>query len=247
MRLKTFLLVTLLVSIALPEAIAQIPWEISDQRCGNKVLDQFELCEKNVSESHCPTLGTLLKVATACDYAHCTCVPRVNKAFCGNNKREGVEVCDGTGPDKCPEYGALINLSLVCNPKTCGCKLNESIPEDYNPLVIETLTNNSQKTAVCGDRKVERGEDCDPPNTLCTTNTREPGVCSKTCSCLLPDLLDSESRETPNTSNTTINNSPTTEFSTNENITNTTSEQTEPAPERGFFARILTWIAQLFS
>ena len=122
--LASLLLIALLI---LPSVLAQIPPEISDQRCGNKVLDQFKLCERGVNETKCDELSEILKVDTACDTTHCTCLPRVNQAFCGNNKREGVEVCDGSGEDKCAEFGQKINLTLVCSPTTCGCSIKDKI------------------------------------------------------------------------------------------------------------------------
>jgi len=251
-------LAIILVILAIPTALAQLPWEITDQRCKNQVLDQFELCEKNTTSDRCAKLGALLKVATACDTAHCTCVPRVNKAFCGNNNREGIEVCDGTGPDLCPDYGALINLSLVCDPKTCGCKLNQSLPMDYNPVTLEALSNASERTAVCGDKKVEREEDCDPPNTLCTTYRKEAGVCTDKCKCIPPDLLDKEDELTASVasqnktdtlaapvSNTSINTSGILSSEPENETVETIEEENEP--ESGFFTWLLSWLAKLFS
>ncbi|MBS3124878.1 hypothetical protein J4211_01330 [Candidatus Woesearchaeota archaeon] len=248
------ILFTIIIALlALPFALAQIPWEVSDQRCHNKVLDQFELCERYANETRCDALGEILEVDTACDTAHCTCLPRVNKAFCGNNQREGIEVCDGTGDDKCAEYGQRVNMTLVCNPKTCGCSINEKLPADYNPVAIETLANSTQKITVCGDKKVERDEDCDPPNTLCTTYRKEAGVCTQKCKCLPPDMLDKEDEITAPFNVSTTNETNTTLTNTSELLTppesenNTTQELSEEPPEQGFFARFISWLAGLFS
>ncbi len=241
---KAVMLVALLFS--LPVVYAQLDWAVTDLRCGNDVLDQLELCEKGVEEGFCDELADLLKIDTACDTAHCTCLPRVNKVYCGNNIREGVEVCDGSGEDLCPEYGRLINMSLTCNKSTCGCSLNGTVPSDYNPIVVEQLINASQTPSVCGDKKVERDEDCDPPNTLCTTNKNEPGVCTEKCRCVEPELLGVE--ETPEiaqnitqnvTENVTVNVS---EVEVVENVT-----EVEEAEEPGFFGRLWAWIVGLFS
>ena len=89
--------------LLVPLAFAQLPWEVTDLRCGNGVLDQFELCENKVEESKCGEIGKLLSIAMACDWQHCTCVPRVISTYCGNNRRETMEVCDGKGEDLCPQ------------------------------------------------------------------------------------------------------------------------------------------------
>ncbi len=247
---KLVILVALLFS--LPIVYAQLDWSITDYRCGNGVLDQFELCDKGANESFCDELDTVLGIDTVCDIQHCTCLPRVNKAYCGNNIREGVEVCDGSAEDKCPEYGKLINVSLTCNAKTCGCNVNQTIPTDYNPGVVEGLINSSKKSSLCGDKKVERNEDCDPPNTLCTTNTKEPGICTEKCRCVLPEMLGVEEEE-KTVENVAVEN--TTEENVTvaaENVTETPEavipEDVKEAEEKpGFFARLWAWIAALFS
>ncbi|RMD58648.1 hypothetical protein D6825_00120 [Candidatus Woesearchaeota archaeon] len=196
---RLFISAFLLAALVSPWAFAQqLPWDITDLRCGNGKLDEFELCEKGVEEPNfCNTVNDLLKIDTVCDEAHCTCLPRVNRAYCGNDIREGVEMCDGSAEeDFCAELGAVMNLSLKCNPSSCGCELDGvSVPEDYNPEVVEYLDNLSQKASVCGDKMVERDEDCDPPNTLCTTFDGEPGVCTQKCKCVEPGALDEPEEE----------------------------------------------------
>jgi hypothetical protein len=239
--------VILVALLLVPVAYAQLDWSITDFRCGNGVLDDFELCEKDVEETKCDALGTVLEIDTACDVQHCTCLPRVNKAYCGNNIREGVEVCDGDGENKCADFGAAINISLTCNKKTCGCDFNQTIPSDYNPEVVEGLINASQTPSSCGDKKVERNEDCDPPNTLCTTNTGDPGICTEKCRCVLPEMLGVEEEE-PVVEEIKAEN--VTENVTVENITevpeNVTAEKVEEK-KPSFFARLWAWIVALFS
>jgi hypothetical protein len=244
-------IVVLAALLLLPVVYAQLDWSITDFRCGNKVLDDFELCDKDANGSFCDELGAILEIDTVCDTQHCTCLPRVNKAYCGNNIREGVEVCDGDGEDKCAEFGQAINISLTCNKKTCGCNINQTIPQDYNPVVVGQLVNATQKSSVCGDKKIERDEDCDPPNTLCTTSTQDPGICTDNCRCVKPEMLGVEEEipvpEENVTANVTANVSV-------ENVTveieeNVTENVTE-APEEekpGFFARLWAWLVGLFS
>ena len=181
----------------------------------------------------------------------------MNKAYCGNNIREGVEVCDGDGEDKCPEFGAAINMTLTCNKKTCGCDINQTIPSDYNPQVVEGLINASQTASSCGDKKVERVEDCDPPNTLCTTSTNDPGICNEKCKCVLPEMYGVE--EEPSAVNETVKDNETLEENktvgsvsvnmTAENLTEAPENVTEKIEEEkpGIFARFWAWIVALFS
>ncbi len=236
-------IVVLVALLFLPIVYAQLDWSVTDLRCGNDVLDQFELCEKGVEEGLCDELASLLEIDTVCDTAHCTCLPRVNKVYCGNNIREGVELCDGSGQDKCAEYGQMININLTCNAKTCGCNFNTAIPSDYSPSTVEALINKTQVASVCGDKKVERDEDCDPPNTLCTTSTRDPGVCTDKCKCVKPELLGVEEEVKP-AENVTVNVTP---VAPEENITveNITEAPKEEKP--GFFGRLWAWIVSLFS
>jgi hypothetical protein len=236
--------------LILPVAYAQLDWKITDYRCGNDVLDEFELCEQGVNETFCDDLATILEIDTVCDTQHCTCLPRVNKAYCGNNIREGVEVCDGDGEDKCGEFGIAINISLTCNKQTCGCDINQTIPYDYDPGVVEGLINASQAASSCGDKKVTRNEDCDPPNTLCTTNTGDPGICTEKCRCVLPELFGEEEEpvvEEVAPENVTLEVA---ENVTVENVTevpeNVTVEEVEEE-KPGFFGRLWAWIVALFS
>jgi len=156
--------VLILVALLLvPAAIAQLDWDITDLRCGNGVVDDLELCEKGLGDGHCKVIADLLGIDTVCDVEHCTCLPRVNMAYCGNNRREGIELCDGTAEDFCPQFGNATNMSLVCDPDTCGCKITGTLSSEYDPETIEALINASKVTAVCGNKKIEGSEDCDPP------------------------------------------------------------------------------------
>ncbi len=236
MKRAVFVLLALLI---LPSALAQLPWSVTDLRCGNGKLDQFELCEKDVDESRCDALADHLNIAMACYDDHCTCVPRVNPTYCGNNRRDFNEMCDGTSEeDMCPALGGIMgNISLKCDKDTCGCSI-EGVGTDYNPLIVETLINDSKKTAVCGDKKVERDEDCDPPNTLCALSGKSTGVCTDKCQCVRPDQLGEE--ETPEVEeNTTL-----------PEINNTVPEivdEPEKTDETGFFGKLWLWFASLFS
>jgi len=243
----------LLLLILIPAVYAQLSWDVTDLRCGDGKLDEFELCEKNVDKNWCDELADLLEIDTACDQAHCTCAPRVNRAFCGNDKREGVEVCDGAGDNFCEEYGNLIGLKLSCNPDTCGCKIDDAVPADYNPLIVDELEQQANARAVCGDKEIGRGEDCDPPNTLCTKGTGEAGVCTEFCECLTAEEL--VALETEN-SETERNESAENQIGALENETVVQDEQLDLLEEeteekeieqKGFLARLWEWIILVFA
>lgn len=246
-----------LIFLLLASAVyAQLPWSVTDLRCGNGKIDEFEMCDGGIRDlGHCEALGTILKIDLACDSQHCTCLPRVNKAYCGNNIREGVEMCDGHAEDKCGELGVAINLSLKCDPDSCGCLLNDTaIPVDYDPSVLDALHNQSGRASSCGDKKVERAEDCDPPDTLCTTATKEPGICTSKCKCVTPAELARENEEAvvlapsetnlSETNRTVMNNS---ESDNSEVPKDNLTSQVEGPKEPGFFGRAWAWIVGLFS
>lgn len=243
---KIVIFVALLI---LPVVYAQLDWGITDLRCGNGQLDQFELCEKGVEFSKCDVLAEKLGIDMGCFDQHCTCVPKINPVYCGNNRRDFNEMCDGSdADDKCPVLQEVMgNVTLKCNTKTCGCDIIDA-PVDYSPTVVEGYKNATQTASKCGDKKVERDEDCDPPNTLCTTATKDPGVCTEKCKCLRPDQLDEE-EPTP---------APTIESNITSNVTENETEVAEnatpelaPEPEKdekpGIFARFWAWLAGLFS
>lgn len=249
--MKKTWLILILILVVIPAAFAQLDWSITDQRCGNGILDKYELCEEGVNVSKCDLLAENLDIAMNCHWQHCTCVPRVNPVYCGNSKRDFFEMCDkGDLDDRCDELGAIMNLSLVCNPTTCGCSINETIASDYNPSVIEDLVAKSQTPSVCGDKKVERDEDCDPPNTLCTTLFKKTGVCTDKCKCLEPQELSEKEQETEEkqTDKTEESNETEEEPKLQENASEAPEQSAEESGKKeGFFLSIWTWFINLFS
>lgn len=242
---KTWLVFILL--LAVPAAYAQLDWSVTDQRCGNGILDKYELCEEGVEFSRCDLLAEKLDIAMNCHWQHCTCVPRVNPVYCGNGRRDFFEMCDkGDLDDRCDELGAIMNLSLVCNLKTCGCSINQTLDPDYNPAVVEDLVAKSQTPSVCGDKKVERDEDCDPPNTLCTTIFKEAGVCTDKCKCLTPEELAKQEEPKNETTSEIQTNETSSETDSTIETVNESSADTETEEKQGFFSRIISWFVNLF-
>ncbi len=237
-------IVILVALLLIPAVYAQLDWTITDLRCGNGVLDQFELCEEGLdNESRCDILAEKLGIDMGCFEKHCTCVPKVNPVYCGNDRRDFNELCDGTSSDdQCPVLGEIMgNITLKCNKTTCGCDIIGT-PADYNPSVLEGYINKTQTASSCGDKKVERNEDCDPPNTLCTTSTKEAGVCTDKCKCVEPALLDEPEEVKANVSedNATVEN-----VAENLSEENVTEEPVDDEP--GFFASIWAWFVGIFS
>ena len=71
-------------------------------------------------------------------------------------------------------------------------------PADYNETTTQTNTTNTTNTTAnttsstqptnttpvnCGDKKVELGEDCDPPGKNCYTPAFQEGICDFSCTC----------------------------------------------------------------
>ncbi len=63
---------------------------------------------------------------------------------------------------------------------------------DYKTGVCVTAAGSSYCTRdstevapdVCGDKKIKKPEECDPPDSICVDEDGWPGICSKTCTCM---------------------------------------------------------------
>lgn len=247
--MKRVVAVVAIAILLIPSVFAQLDWSVTDLRCGDGVLDKYELCEKDVEESRCDQLAEKLGIAMGCYEDHCTCVPKVNPVYCGNGRRDFNEMCDGDAEDVCDVLGEIMgNITLTCNKDTCGCDF-AAVPDGYSPTYLEELSNASTTPSSCGDKKVERDEDCDPPNTLCTIGTDEPGVCNEKCKCVKPEAFGApeetvEEKTTETTENVTEEN--VTEPAVKDIVEVIPEEQVEEK-KPGFFARIWNWITGLFS
>ena len=230
-------------------AYSQISRDITKIRCGDGVLDEFEMCEKDIESDKCDKMGEILKIDTACFDRECVCVPFVKSAFCKNDIREGAEMCDGTAEDFCPAFGEAIGLNLTCDPETCLCKITTGVPSTYDPTYNETQEEEPEGMAVCGDGKLQLAEECDPPNTLCTLESGEVGVCAEGCKCVetesigIDDKEDEELEEENKTEE--IEDAEETEQEEPEEAEET-AEMTE-VEKKGFFVRLLEWVKDLFS
>lgn len=248
---KTIILVILLILLS-TFVYAQISREITKIRCGDGKLDKFEMCEKEIRTDKCEQMGDLLGVDAACWKDECVCVPFVLKAYCGNDKREGIEMCDGLSDDFCPAFGEIIGINLTCNKDTCLCDISTGVPDSYDPAFNET-EEEAEGMAVCGDGKLQLNEECDPPDTLCILKDGKTGVCAEGCKCVEKETIGIEKK---------------TSEEEQENITKETKEQSEEnvdkedilddlenkkietiseIQKKGFFARLFEWLKELFS
>jgi len=258
--MKKSIIIGLFLLLAI-SATAQLDWSTTDLRCGDGVLDPYEMCEEGVAENRCTYLEEWMKIDTACYTDHCTCLPLVNTGFCGNDRRDGVEMCDGSGEDLCDDLGEKMNLTLTCNTK-CGCDIADPIPQDYNPDFIKKLENQTYE-AECGNIQIEGAEQCDPAGVLCTTSLGEPGECAADCTC-----TPIEGNQTTNARNATAeetNTTDSTNTSRNDSVTDTATDATDAAnvteteqsaenatgkpakQELGFFGKLWNWLVSIFS
>ena len=228
----------------------QISTDITSIKCGDGVLDEYNMCEKDVDNmSRCDKMGEILKIDTGCWQETCACAPKVNPAFCGNDRREGVEMCDGTGEDFCEEYGEAIGFELKCIPDQCICEIVGEIPSEYNPIQEEE--KESEGMAVCGDRKLHSSEECDPPNTLCNLEDDTVGVCAKGCVCVAKESIGIEEKQTAENETQQIQEETEEQETETEQQENeiTDEEKTESeitSTEDGFFSKLWDWFKTIF-
>ncbi len=126
--------------------------------CGNGRLEQGESCDGyDVGFESCPRFGFAggrLKCASDCNsYDDSECTP----AVCGNRVVEGYEECDGTQfgflrSTRCADYPGYVSGTLTCS-EVCGLDFSTCTP------------------AVCGDGKIEGGEECE--GTVGTTRCQD--------------------------------------------------------------------------
>jgi len=95
----------------------------------------------------------------------------------------------------CPNYYYVECLTVH---KAAACD-DYSGPADYNETTQTNTTNttttnttnttsntsftNTSTSVNCGDKKVELGEDCDPPGKNCYTKSFNEGICDFSCTC----------------------------------------------------------------
>ncbi len=247
MKNKIQLLILFLICmISLSVVNGQISTDITSIKCGDKVLDEYNMCEKDVdNRTKCDKMGELLKIDTGCWEQTCACAPKINSAFCGNDRREGAEMCDGTGEDFCEAYGEAIGWKLKCIPDQCICELVEGLPSGYDPEQEEEKEDEGM--AVCGDMKLHSSEECDPPNTLCELDDGSVGVCAQGCVCIKKESIGFQDETDVIEENKTqeIQQEETKDSEIIE-IEETTQESETLSSEEGFFSNLWNWFKSIF-
>ncbi len=237
---------TLIVLLALFSFFvqAQIYRDTPAIRCGDGVLDAYEMCEKDIDTDRCEKMGELLEIDSDCREEVCVCLPFINSAFCGNDRREGVEMCDGIGEDFCPEFGEFIGVNLTCG-ENCYCEIVGGVPASYYPGYNET-EDKPEGMAVCGDSKLQLEEECDPPNSLCTLEDGSVGIC-KSCKCVEKESIGIEKQVETEDEEEIVAEDEEEEIEEKEIEDEEKSLENNDAKKAGFFAGFWNWIKELFS
>ena len=168
--------------------------------------------------------------------------------FCDKNDQIDFDIVD------CVREGFTGCELGECVGGTAGAKAQDS---NYTPPAPEPF---------CGDSIVDAGEDCDPMNKMCFDDDGNIGLCDANCQCEIK--LKSDKTKTTSTYNDTTDTDTTdvvvdtpVEVDTTpkplpvvkndkpdeDKITVTIADKTEPKAPTGFFSRIWSWIAGLFS
>ena len=95
----------------------------------------------------------------------------------------------------CPSYHykecLTVHKAAACDDYTGPADYNETVQNTTNTTAANQTINKTVPKN-CGDKKVNFGEDCDPPGKECYTKGFLKGVCDFTCVCdssLTPDLF----------------------------------------------------------
>jgi len=140
----------------------------NDNRCGDGVLTGTEQCDdgmnNNTDRSCCDDQcrfkaprtrcedGNMGTVNDMCDgQNHCAGAPPVHKVSCGDGQKEGMEQCDD---------GNTVNRD--------GCSSTCQIEQGY---LCDTATPNVCHINLCGNGRVDKGEECDLATDACCDRT----------------------------------------------------------------------------
>jgi hypothetical protein len=125
--------------------------------CGDRLVDPPEECDPP---------------GTALCSAHCRWIAN-QPNDCGDGLLEGAEQCDPPNPATwCSRSCQRRNPLLACGDGA----IDPDVGEQCDPPGAANNCGADCKTAVCGNRRVEGAEECDPPNaTTCTADCKLAG------------------------------------------------------------------------
>jgi len=164
--------------------------------CGDGRVTAPEECDHgNTYTKDCP--GG--KTCYSCRCLNPDDVPE--EAYCGNNKREGTEACDGTDSGVCSSDEDCESCRCIPRPTepVCGngkkeageaCESDSDCSTNYRCSNCACIPKDTAPTPYCGDGAVNGNEECDP--TASPSGCYEPSVCGNTCKCVSPPALNCE-------------------------------------------------------
>ena len=181
-KIALFIALAILLAVAANAQLLLPSSAFDNTVCGDGIREGRELCDPEgdrKTESMCEDLGKILGIVLVCDFRDCMCLPK--RMDCGNGIREGSEWCDPGEKqdpdknDKCPELSDYLGEEVICDPDSCLCK----------------PTGIFNKTGICGDARIEYGEECESDEDC--GDQKECVNCK--CEVIIPDIGESNLTE----------------------------------------------------
>jgi hypothetical protein len=112
------------------------------ETCGDDTIDGSDVCDgTDLGVANCTTMGLGFTGGTLycndnCDGFITTLCTSDGTEYCGNNIKDGGDVCDGTdlGTGTCQNQGDYSGGTLTCNPSCTGFITTQCIPNSTNQI-----------------------------------------------------------------------------------------------------------------